>query len=47
LERIKDLSHDLAQELVREQGEAGAASAMADATKRDADAVHRALKTKP
>jgi hypothetical protein len=46
LERIKDLSHDLAQELVREQGETGAATALAAAIKRDADAVHRVLKPK-
>ena len=44
VERIKNLSHDLANELVRKQGETVAASALADAIKRDADAVQRALK---
>jgi hypothetical protein len=46
LGRIKDLSHDLAQELVRDQGETGVARALAAAIKRDADAVHRVLKLK-
>jgi hypothetical protein len=46
LERITDLSHDLAQELIRGKGETSAASAMAEAIKRDAETVHRALKAK-
>jgi len=43
LERIRDMSHDLARELTRDHGETATASAMADAIKQDIDAVQRAL----
>ena len=35
LERIRDLSEDLARELLREQGDSSTARAMADAIKQD------------
>jgi hypothetical protein len=41
LERVKELSHDLARELAREHGDT--ARAIAAAIKRDVDAVHRVL----
>ena len=46
LERIRDLSGDLARELLREQGDSSTASAMADAIKQDIDIVARALKAR-
>ena len=47
LERIRDLSGDLARELSREHSETATAKAIADAIKREADAVQRYLKGKP
>jgi hypothetical protein len=43
LERVKDLSHDLARELARDHGDTATAGAIAAAIKRDVDAVHRVL----
>jgi hypothetical protein len=43
LERIRDLSHDLARELARPFRETAAARAIADAIRRDINVVHRAL----
>jgi hypothetical protein len=47
LERIRDLSDDLSRELTRRQGDMTASvRTMVDTIKRDADAVHRALRLK-
>jgi hypothetical protein len=44
LERIRDMSSDLARELSREHGETATARAIADAIKQDIEAVQRTLR---
>ena len=43
LQRVKDLSHDLARELARDQRATAAVRAMVDAIKQEIGVVHRAL----